>query len=322
MLPSGFQSTCDHRLGVVAARFRSDLGACVRVLVYLVWGFACGLTSVGCGTLKTSNESILQVTNPHDALKAARLTRQGIHALSKQKIEVAAKHFRDAVKADFTYGPAHNNLGLLHYEQGNLYQAVLAFEHAHEFLPDDPATAYNLALTLESGGRVMEAREYYEIASAMEPANPHYLGNLVRLRVRLGERDDVIREQLQDLALIETRPEWRRWADTQLAIAFNDALDRGPSTPDLETSANETRKADRSKLRTKIIDLTPVRQVSMEQSPVPKPNEPEADSIMELLPGGPDLTPPREPAEPPPAVVELDEEPVEDLSIDEYYRRP
>ncbi|MEM6468514.1 MAG: tetratricopeptide repeat protein [Planctomycetota bacterium] len=240
----------------------------------------------------------MQLESPRNTAKAARLTRQGIHALSKRKIDAAAKHFREAVDADFAYGPAHNNLGLLHYEQGNLYQAVLAFEHAHEFLPEDPAAAYNLALALESGGRVGEARQYYELASQMDPSNPNYLGNLVRLRVRLGERDLDLKSQLEDLVLIETRPHWRRWADIQLALDFNDALDRGPDTPDLESSTDEARKVDRSILRTKIIDLTPVTAASF-QEPLPAPetdkrgeiDEAESsDDLLQLLPGGPDFT--------------------------------
>ncbi|MEM0926971.1 MAG: hypothetical protein AAGJ83_13100, partial [Planctomycetota bacterium] len=256
------------------------------------------------------------------------------------KIEMAEKHFRHAVDADFAYGPAHNNLGLLHYEQGNLFQAVLAFEHAHEFLPDDPATAYNLALALESGGRVVEARQLYELASQIDPVNPNYLGNLVRLRVRLGERDLDLKSQLEDLVLIETRPEWRKWADTQLALDFNDALDRGPETPDLESSTAETRESDRTELRTKIIDLTPVLPSAPEplELPPPPPEEDSPDaqdgddrvksSIFELLPEGPNLTAPTSDSAPLPAVetvltlepASLSTETSESLPVDDYFR--
>ncbi|QDV88874.1 tetratricopeptide repeat protein [Planctomycetes bacterium TBK1r] len=219
----------------------------------------------GCSSLQSKNRSVIKVQTKRDTERANRLTYAGIRSLQKQQIDRAAKQFREAVEADETYGPAHNNLGLMHYEQGNLYQAVMAFEQAREFLPGDPAVVYNLALALESAGRTDEALELYYTAIAMDRANPLYLGNLVRLRVRLGEHDDVLVQQLKDLALIETRPDWRRWADTQLALSQNDVLDRGPETPDLESTVDRAVGSDPGELRTKIIDLTPVMTASAEE---------------------------------------------------------
>ena len=212
------------------------------------------LVSSGCSSIKSKNESIVRVEAKRNTARAVRLTHAGIRSLHKQHIDLAAKHFRGAVQADFQYGPAHNNLGLMHYEQGNLYQAVMAFEQAREFLPDDPAVVYNLGLALESAGRTAEALDMYYTANEMDVANPNYLGNLVRLRVRLGERDELLQQQLRDLVLIETRPGWRRWADTQLALTVNDVLDRGPATPDLENTFNETKNRRSLNLRDKIID--------------------------------------------------------------------
>ncbi|WP_182866116.1 tetratricopeptide repeat protein [Rhodopirellula sp. JC639] len=296
--------------------------------------FVC-LLPIGCSSLQSNNQSVISVQTKRDTKRANRLTYAGIRSLGKQHFDQAAKHFREAVEADDTYGPAHNNLGLLHYEQGNLYQAVLAFEQAREFLPNDPAVVYNLALALESAGRTGEAMELYYTANAMDRANPHYLGNLVRLRVRMGEHDELLVQQLRDLALIETRPDWRRWADTQLALSHNDALDRGPGTPDLEAAVNEANEPDRTKLRTKIIDLTPVMPASAEQ-PIPEPpgNDPLDDerSDEDDLPDvPPPLAPPlqapmvdpipdqptRRHSPPPPTAVEpspLEESVVEDLT--------
>ena len=44
------------------------------------------------------------------------------------------RKFHQAIAVDDRYGPAYNNLGLLFYEQGSLYDAVLAFESAMEHL--------------------------------------------------------------------------------------------------------------------------------------------------------------------------------------------
>ncbi len=212
----------------------------------------------GCAVLKGSNESIIRIQAAQNPAEAARLTLVGVKALHHGEVERAADKFTAAIDADKTYGPAHNNLGLLHYEQGNLYQAALAFEQAMDLMPQDPAVYYNMALTLETAGRVFEAMDLYSQAVEMDPANPNFLGNLVRLRLRLGEDDPTVVTQLQDLILIETRPDWRRWADRQLSLTFNPTLDRGPETPEFDTQSDEDRSDEEERLRNNIIELTPI----------------------------------------------------------------
>jgi len=210
----------------------------------------------GCASLIGDNESIVRVASKQDPAKAARLTRMGMDALEQGDSAEASTKFLAAVAADEAYGPAHNNLGLLHFDQGNLYQAVLAFETAMELMPHDPVVYYNLGLTLEAAGKVHEAMELYWQAVEMDPVNPNFLGNLVRLRVRLGEAGPDLITQLQDLALIETRPNWRRWADRQLALSTNDALDRGPDAPEFDAEDEDEMELDPSE-NNSIIDLTP-----------------------------------------------------------------
>ncbi|MFK8115059.1 MAG: tetratricopeptide repeat protein [Rubripirellula sp.] len=211
---------------------------------------------VGCAALTTTNDAIIRVQARQDPAKAGRLTLQGVKAMQGGNIDRAVARFTSAVNADPNYGPAHNNLGLLHYEQGNLYQAVLAFETAMDLMPSDPIVYYNLGLTLESAGRTDEALDLYWQAVEMEPSNPNFLGNLVRLRVRLGDEGPDMITQLQDLILIETRPSWRQWADEKLSIAMNPALDRGPETPDFNSNRDRDSTSDDDP-KDNIIDLTP-----------------------------------------------------------------
>ncbi|WP_436716979.1 tetratricopeptide repeat protein [Roseiconus lacunae] len=270
---------------------------------------------IGCSLSRNANRALVQVTSKRDQAKAKRLTHAGIRSLNKQHIDAAAKHFREAIEADSSYGPAHNNLGLMHYDQGNLYQAVIAFEHAQQFLPNDPTVIYNLALALEASGRIDEALELYYLAVEMDQANPHYLGNLVRLRVRRDERDEVLIQQLQDLVLIETRPEWRRWADTQLGLALNLALDRGPATPELESAiSNRREKQSGATLQDKIIDLTPVSTASFESTDAPDAQS-DAHGTMQLNP------PRKSTLNPDAADGSLPTLSMDDLSEDAYFRR-
>ncbi|TWU58098.1 tetratricopeptide repeat protein [Rubripirellula reticaptiva] len=227
-----------------------------RLLLELGAGVIITSAVGGCASWKNSNESIIQVESKQNPDLARRLTLVGVKEFGMGNLEKATQKYIAAISADQTYGPAHNNLGLLHFEDGNLYQAVLAFEQAMEFMPYDPSVYYNLALTLESAGKVTEAMDLYRQAIQMAPANPVFLGNLVRLRIRLGESGPDLNQQLQDLVLIETRPQWRRWADRQLALFFNDALDRGPEAPEFNPN-DEPDEAVEFRIEDRVIDLTP-----------------------------------------------------------------
>ncbi len=229
--------------------------------------------AAGCASLTDNGETIIQVQATQNPAKAQRLTLVGVRAMHNGNIDHAVEKLMQAIEADEAYGPAHNNLGLLHYEQGNLYQAVLAFEQAMELMPYDPIVYYNLGLTLEAAGKVHEAMDLYWQAIEMDPTNPNYLGNLCRLRVRLGETGPDLVAQLQDLILIETRPDWRRWADRQLALDLNDALDRGPKTPEFNTGGDRRDGKERERADN-VIDLTPTNGSSdfdEEESRLPSP---------------------------------------------------
>ena len=177
-----------------------------------------GLLGSGCASFREDRETISRVESRRQTDKAQRLTLAGVKAMQLGELDHAFAKFNAALAADEQYGPAHNNLGLLHYDRGELYDSVLSFERATELMPGDPTVFYNLGLALEAGGRVHEAMDLYWQAVEMDPSNPNFLGNLVRLRVRLGENSPEVITQLQDLVLIETRPDWRKWADRQLAL--------------------------------------------------------------------------------------------------------
>ena len=221
------------------------------------------VTPLGCASLQDSASSIVRAEATNNPAKASRLTGAGIKALKVGATDEAARKFLQAIAVDETFGPAYNNLGLLRYEQGNLYEAVLSFEQAMDLLPGDPTVYYNLGLALESAGKTAEAMDLYQQAVEIDPTNPNFLGNLVRLRVRLGEQNPSLVRQLQDLILIETRPQWRSWADEQLALHLNDALDRGPAAPDFRPDT----KRDPSAKSGQVIDLTPPTTAEPETVP-------------------------------------------------------
>lgn len=142
---------------------------------------------------------------------------QAVELIEAGQLQAAEQALREALEADVTFGPAHNNLGKVYFEQGKLYEAAWRFEYAIELMPDQPEPHNNLGLVMEAARRLDAAIEHYEQAHELAPENVEILGNLVRSRLRRGDRGDEVRRQLQDLVLKDTRPEWVAWAHEQLS---------------------------------------------------------------------------------------------------------
>ncbi|MAI33749.1 MAG: hypothetical protein CBE00_08060 [Planctomycetaceae bacterium TMED240] len=215
---------------------------------------------VGCASFSDQHASLIKIESSRNPAKAQRLTLAGVNALENGEPEYAAEKLLSAIRADPQYGPAHNNLGLLQFDDGKLYEAVLSFERARELMPTDPAVYYNLGLVLEKAGKKNQALEFYRQAVEIDPTEAHFLGNLVRLRRRLDENGPDVVAQLQDLMLIETRPDWRAWASEQLELALNPNLDRGPKTPDFgdsESTNGRMKNESQNEPQTRVIDLSP-----------------------------------------------------------------
>ncbi|MEM6363403.1 MAG: tetratricopeptide repeat protein [Planctomycetota bacterium] len=203
-------------------------GMMFRVLVI------CGLVSpVGC--IRFHRKGELDVIRAgHQTSAQQRVHRRSEATMTKAiaayqagDVTSAMSLFQQAIDLDPTNGRAHNNLGLIFYEQHQLALAASHFDAASEFLPEDATPVNNLGMTLEAGGRMDEAIELYRRASVMNPSNPLYLGNLVKAKLRMGEQDDLLYAQMQSLLMIETRPHWIGWIRDQLNLDLNPLLDRG-----------------------------------------------------------------------------------------------
>jgi len=206
--------------------------------------------------------------------------QQGLNAYRKGNFARAAERFEQVIRLNPSDGAAHNNLGLIFYDERKLVLAAEHFDAAINLLPDDATPLNNLGMTLESGGRVIEALELYDQASFLEPDNPLYLGNALRARIRMGERSELLSEQLEDLAFIETRPEWTSWVDEQLALHRNPSLDRGPAVQERLGSRNKRSTSERPSglIESEPIELSPSiqlhdgqEQFDSERLPVPAP---------------------------------------------------
>lgn len=147
--------------------------------------------------------------------RAKALTAEAKLVQNEGRLEEAEQLLRDALAEDVMYGPAHNNLGQIYYQQQRYYEAAWEFQYAIRLMPHQPIPRNNLGLVFEATGQLDEAAEQYGLAVAEEPDNPVLLGNLARALIRRGDRGQEVRELLQAIVMKDTRLEWRQWAEQQ-----------------------------------------------------------------------------------------------------------
>ena len=148
----------------------------------------------------------------------------GLDLIEDERYDAAEKKLKEALTADITFGPAHNNLGLVYYKQKQLYKAAWEFEYAAKLMPRSPEPKNNLGLILEKVGKLDDAVDQFEAAVKIEPDNPHVIGNLARARVRRGSQDEKTRDLLRQIVLKDDRPSWIRWAKDKLGL-MGEAVD-------------------------------------------------------------------------------------------------
>lgn len=163
----------------------------------------------GTGPYQTQAESV------RDEGKAQRLTQHAAGLIDKDPAKADAL-MREALTADLYHGPAHNNLGVLHLQQGRLYEAAAEFEWARKLMPGHPDPRVNLALTLERAGRSSDALNTYETALEVYPDYLPAIQGLARLQLRAGKADERTPRLLDQIALRGESDAWRQWARTQL----------------------------------------------------------------------------------------------------------
>jgi Flp pilus assembly protein TadD len=190
--------------------------------------FAAALV-IGC---QSGNRPTIANAPPGPDPALARAENDRAYELIKQgKDKEAEAILHKAIDADVTFGPAHNNLGLIYYRQGRYYDAAWEFYNTTKLMPYHPDVRNNLGMVLEMDvTKYNEAIDSYEQARKLAPDNPEYLANLARAKDRRGDRDEEMKKLLQELAFKDSRPDWRNWARMKLFEIAPRASDAGPTT--------------------------------------------------------------------------------------------
>ena len=149
--------------------------------------------------------------------EAERLTREAAGMIGDDD-DGAESMLLLALGADLFHGPAHNNLGVIYLQRGELYEAAHEFEWARKLMPGHPDPRVNLAMTLEIAGQGVEAVEAYTSALEVYPRYVPAVQGLACYTLRAGLEDGRMAGWLEMIALEGETQEWRQWARRQVAL--------------------------------------------------------------------------------------------------------
>ncbi|WP_428388011.1 tetratricopeptide repeat protein [Mucisphaera sp.] len=182
-----------------------------------VWMVCLALWPVGCATSsesgpETTTYRTVRTSPDRDTEAARRHHEKGLEALAEGDLEKARSAFERALEADVAFGPAHNNLGKVLYQQKDFYQAAWEFEYARALMPNRSEPLNNLGLVLEKSGELDRAVESYRAALFIDSENLQTVGNLARALYQRGDRGEELVLLLERLLAEDQRADWKVWA--------------------------------------------------------------------------------------------------------------
>lgn len=173
----------------------------------------------GCARLRLPGDADYRTVASSTVAKprvARRKHEKAIDQMCNNCYPLAEQLLHEALIADASFGPAHNTLGKLYYDQRKFYLAAWEFEHAIKAMPERAEPVNNLGLVYEAVGKLDDAVAQYSLAASMDPEKADYLGNWLRCRIRRGEHASTMRHELQSLIELDCREQWVRWAKLKL----------------------------------------------------------------------------------------------------------
>ena len=153
--------------------------------------------------------------------RSEQLSREAADLLAEDP-EQAEQLLREALSLDLFFGPAHNNLGVLLLERGDLYEAASEFEWARKLMPGHPDPRHNLAVTLERAGQLDGAKEAYRAALEVNPGHIASVQGLTRRQLLDGVAPAEVKPALEMIAIRGESGRWREWAAAELARLVSD----------------------------------------------------------------------------------------------------
>lgn len=195
------------------ARQKEMFAGPARVAIALMVAAACGCTTVE--TAHNYRTLLPSMGRCRDAAKEAN--QQGLTFAADDDYEQAEKAFRQALRADVTYAPAHNNLGLVLLAQGRFHDSALELSFAKRLNPQATEPLINLARLYERVGWWPAAIAEYEQALALDEDNVEAMGRLARAYAQTRRNPTTLESLLRKLVLGKDNEGWKTWALAQLS---------------------------------------------------------------------------------------------------------
>jgi Tfp pilus assembly protein PilF len=172
---------------------------------------AVGGLIAGCATPDRSSPYSTAAAEKRDTSGAEALNREAADLLQSNPTAAEAL-LREALGKDLFFGPAHNNLGIVHLHRGEFYEAASEFEWARKLLPASADPRINLAITLERAGRAGDAMDAYKSALEVQPGSIAAMQGAAVLAVRAGKSEPRLAAWFKEIAMAGENRAWREWA--------------------------------------------------------------------------------------------------------------
>lgn len=187
-------------------RRRTCLLACLAVM-------SCSLLN-NCGSSDARGPYNAQAADQRDIRKAEEVYQKAV-AVMADNPEKAKTLLREALGFDLYHGAAHNNLGVILLGENKLYDAAEEFEWARKLMPGHPEPRVNIAITLERGGKHVEAIEAARTALEIRPGHLGAMQTLAYIQVRDGLEDKTTKGYLDAIIGRSEDATWKDWAMRQ-----------------------------------------------------------------------------------------------------------
>jgi tetratricopeptide (TPR) repeat protein len=185
---------------------RAALAVAVLAVIWVVGG--------GCQSDRPARP-VVETVAANRALAQQR-NDQAYKLIEAGKFKEAEPILRQAIGADSSFGPAHNNLGIALLKQSRYYDAAWELESAAKLMPRAAEPHNNLGLVYQRAGKINASVSAFQKAHDLAPDNSEYLSNLAMARVLRGDKDEALRTLLKEVVFRDPRPQWQTWARQQM----------------------------------------------------------------------------------------------------------
>ncbi len=185
-------------------------GMCyLAVIAVLIVPFVSGCTPTATDELASSLTELEQEQVEARRLNSEALT-QGQDPAQQRKL------LEQALYKDQLFGEAHNNLGVVLYKQGRLYEAAGHLQRASELLSGSSIPLVNLAILHATMGQWDRALPYAREAYEKDHHDFRALRILAECLVEKRDNSNELAEALQQLVMVSPDEPLRKWAMRQL----------------------------------------------------------------------------------------------------------